>query len=86
MPCDCIQQVMWLQKRFGWARIIVYDTYIAILMCSKQAEKVWYATLQRQYTGAFEALYLSNSACIQPAYPFYLDHVILSGGDLRGQP
>jgi len=70
----------WLQKRFAWARIDVLDDYIAVFLGNHQYAKIWVATLPRQYKGAFKSLYFGNSACIQPAYPFYLDSLMLNGG------
>ncbi|MBI4580376.1 MAG: hypothetical protein HY718_11780, partial [Planctomycetes bacterium] len=67
-------------KRFTYARIDVWTDYMTVVWGVKQYDSIWVATLPRKYKGGFKALYAGNSACVQPAYLFYFDTVLLNGG------
>lgn len=70
----------WTTKRFCHTRIDVWTHCVRVTWASKQLGVLWIATVPRRYHGVFQSLYLGNRACVQPAYPLYLDTLQLNGG------
>ncbi len=82
LPADLVPATgdPWASKRFTQVRMDVWHNHIRVVWASKNSGQLYVATLPRQYTGAFKALYFGNRGCMQPAYPFYLDTLQLYGG------
>lgn len=70
----------WATKRFLTIRFDLFTDYVRIVWYSKQANRLYVASVPRQYKGGFKALYMGNKACAQQSYTFYSDSLNLNGG------